>query len=89
MTQKTHVDDFLLVEKSSACNVGVLRWKYSRNLESPKVSSLGFENDTKKTKMSVGATVLVNSRCTLPNEDWYLAIMAKLSRRSTASDLAH
>ena len=50
---------FYVVELSAACNVGVLRWKYPRNLELPKVSSLGFGNDSKITEMSVDVTVQV------------------------------
>ncbi|GFY09763.1 transposable element Tcb1 transposase [Trichonephila clavipes] len=73
-----------VVELSSTWNVGVLRWKYTRN----KVSSLGFHNDTKMTKTSVDVTVQVIPLVTMPNEDWCSAISAKLSRWSTASDLS-
>ena len=50
---------FYMVELSAAWNVGVLRWKYPRNLEWPKVSSLGFGNDSKITEMSVDVKVQV------------------------------
>ncbi|GFW89053.1 transposable element Tcb1 transposase [Trichonephila clavipes] len=38
MAQRKHLDDW---------NVGVPSWKYPRNLESPRVSSPGFDNDSK------------------------------------------
>ncbi len=38
---------FYVVELSAAWNVGVLGWKYLRNLELPKVSSLGYGIDSK------------------------------------------
>ncbi len=48
-----------MVELSAAWNVRVLRWKYLRNLELPKVSSLGFGNDSKMVEMTVDFTVHV------------------------------
>ncbi|GBM28685.1 Transposable element Tcb1 transposase [Araneus ventricosus] len=38
---------FYVVELSDDWNVDVPSWKYPRNLESPRVSSLGFGNDSK------------------------------------------
>ena len=50
---------FYVVELSAVWNVGVLRWKYPRNLELPKVLSLGFGNDSKMMELSVDVTVQV------------------------------
>ncbi len=52
---------FYVVELSAAWNVGVLRWKYLRNLELLKVSSLDFvqDFDSKMMVMSVDVTVQV------------------------------
>ncbi|GFV00587.1 uncharacterized protein TNCV_915271 [Trichonephila clavipes] len=40
-------------------NVDVLSWKYPRNLESPRVSSPGFGNDSKMMVMGVDVTAKV------------------------------
>ncbi|GFT85754.1 uncharacterized protein TNCV_4027011 [Trichonephila clavipes] len=40
-------------------NVDVQSWKYSRNLESPRVSSPGFGNDSKMMLMGVDVTAQV------------------------------
>ncbi|GFW58865.1 transposable element Tcb2 transposase [Trichonephila clavipes] len=79
---------FYVVELLDDWNVDVPSWKYPRNLESPRVSSPGFANDSK--------TIVNVSRCystgrpliTKSNEDQYLAVTAKGKRRSTASDLS-
>ncbi|GFT80210.1 transposable element Tc3 transposase [Trichonephila clavipes] len=47
MAQRKHLDDFFLVELLDDWNVDVPSWKYPRNLESPRVSSPGFDNDSK------------------------------------------
>ncbi|GFS55389.1 transposable element Tcb2 transposase [Trichonephila clavipes] len=47
MTQRTHLDDFLNERIIARLDVSVLGWKYPRNLESPRVSSPGFGNDSK------------------------------------------
>ncbi len=47
---------FYVVELSVAWNVGVLRWKYLRNSELSKMSSVGFANDSKIMEMSVDVT---------------------------------
>ncbi|GFX48624.1 uncharacterized protein TNCV_585211 [Trichonephila clavipes] len=51
MAQRKHLDDFYVVELLDDWNVDVPSWKYPRNLESPKVSSPGFGNDSKMMVM--------------------------------------
>ncbi|GFX07388.1 transposable element Tcb1 transposase [Trichonephila clavipes] len=50
---------FYVVELLDDCNVDVLSWKYPRNLESPRVSSPGFGNDSKM--------MVINRRSTVSN----------------------
>ncbi|GFS80826.1 uncharacterized protein TNCV_1334541 [Trichonephila clavipes] len=48
MAQRKHLDDlFYVVELLDDWNVDVPSWKYPRSLESPRVSSPGFRNDSK------------------------------------------
>ncbi|GFT24385.1 transposable element Tc3 transposase [Trichonephila clavipes] len=47
MAQRKHLDIFYVVELLDGWNVDVPSWKYPRNLESPRVSSPGFGNDSK------------------------------------------
>ncbi|XP_054719057.1 uncharacterized protein LOC129228403 [Uloborus diversus] len=47
MAQRKHLDNFYVVELSDDWNVDVPSWKYPRNLESPRVSSPGFDKDSK------------------------------------------
>ncbi|GFW19739.1 transposable element Tcb1 transposase [Trichonephila clavipes] len=47
MAQRKHFDDFYVVELLDDKNVDVPSWKYPRNLESPRMSSPGFGNDSK------------------------------------------
>ncbi|GFS52836.1 transposable element Tcb1 transposase [Trichonephila clavipes] len=47
MAQRKHLDDFYVVELLGDWNVDVSSWKYPRNLESPRESSPGFDNDSK------------------------------------------
>ncbi|GFW33357.1 DDE_3 domain-containing protein [Trichonephila clavipes] len=47
MAQRKHFDDFCVVELLDDWNVNVPSWKYPKNLESPRVSSPGFGNDSK------------------------------------------
>ncbi|GFU28389.1 transposable element Tcb2 transposase [Trichonephila clavipes] len=65
-------------------------WKWPGSLESPRVSSPRFNNDSKMMVMRVDVTAQVATRVTTPNEDRYiyLAVTAKRNRRSTASDLS-
>ncbi|GFV03752.1 uncharacterized protein TNCV_1877001 [Trichonephila clavipes] len=51
MAQRKHLDDFYVVELLDDWNVDVPSWKYPRNLESPRVSSPGFGNDSKMMVM--------------------------------------
>ncbi|GBM01228.1 hypothetical protein AVEN_253624-1 [Araneus ventricosus] len=50
---------FYVVELSDDWNVDVPSWKYPRNLESPRVSSPGFDNDSKMMVMRVDVTAQV------------------------------
>ncbi|GFU87508.1 DDE_3 domain-containing protein [Trichonephila clavipes] len=47
MAQRKHLNDFYVVELLGDWNVDVPSWKYPRNLESPRVSSPGFGNESK------------------------------------------
>ncbi|GFX03986.1 transposable element Tc3 transposase [Trichonephila clavipes] len=47
MAQRKHLDDFYVVELLDDWNLDVPTRKYPRNLESPRVSSPGFGNDSK------------------------------------------
>ncbi|GFX94396.1 transposable element Tcb1 transposase [Trichonephila clavipes] len=47
MAQMKHLEDFYVVELLDDWSVDVPSWKYPRNLESPRVSSPGFGNDSK------------------------------------------
>ncbi|GFW40623.1 uncharacterized protein TNCV_4824591 [Trichonephila clavipes] len=51
MAQRKHLDDFYVVELLDDWNVGVPSRKYPKNLESPRVSSPGFGNDSKMMVM--------------------------------------
>ncbi|GFX57045.1 transposable element Tcb2 transposase [Trichonephila clavipes] len=66
-----------VVEVLDDWKVDVPSWKYPRNLESPRVSSPGFGNDSKMMVMGVDVTAQVAPRITTPNEDWYLAVTPK------------
>ncbi|GFT26638.1 uncharacterized protein TNCV_3604471 [Trichonephila clavipes] len=52
---------FYVVELLDDWNVGVASWKYPRNLESPRLSSPGFVNDSKRMVMLVDVTAQVAS----------------------------
>ncbi|GFY02900.1 transposable element Tcb1 transposase [Trichonephila clavipes] len=47
MAQRKHLDVFYVVELLDDWNMDVDSWKYPRNLESLRVSSPGFDNDSK------------------------------------------
>ncbi|GFU23142.1 uncharacterized protein TNCV_3515811 [Trichonephila clavipes] len=52
IAQRKHLDEtFYVVELLHGWNVDVPSWKYPRNLESPRVSSPGFGNDSKMMVM--------------------------------------
>ncbi|GFW80232.1 transposable element Tcb1 transposase [Trichonephila clavipes] len=74
---------FYVVELLDDGNADIPSWKYPRNLESPRVSSPGFGNDSKMMVMRVDVTAQVAPRVTTPNEDRYLAVTA-----TAASDLS-
>ncbi|GBO11441.1 hypothetical protein AVEN_1649-1 [Araneus ventricosus] len=63
MAQRKHLDDFYVVELPDDWNVDVPSWKYPRNLESPRVSSPGFFNDSKM--MPVRCVPLTATHCSL------------------------
>ncbi|GFT76585.1 transposable element Tcb1 transposase [Trichonephila clavipes] len=54
MAQRKHLHDFYVVELLDDWNVDVPSWKYPRNLESPRVSSPGFGNDSKMMVIILG-----------------------------------
>ncbi|GFX50936.1 uncharacterized protein TNCV_2732871 [Trichonephila clavipes] len=56
MAQRKYLDDLYVVELLDDWNVDVPSWKYPRNLESPRVSSPGFGNDSKRMVMCVDVT---------------------------------
>ncbi|GFX47689.1 uncharacterized protein TNCV_699431 [Trichonephila clavipes] len=58
MAQRKHLDDLYVVELLDDWNVDVPSWKYPRNLESPRVSSPGFGNDSKM--MVIGSLPQIN-----------------------------
>ncbi|GFV80183.1 transposable element Tcb2 transposase [Trichonephila clavipes] len=75
---------FYVVELLDDWNVDVPRSKYPRNLESPRVSSPGYSNDsTMMVRPRTG-----RPRVTTPNEDRYWAVTAKRNKLSTASYLS-
>ncbi|GFW65597.1 uncharacterized protein TNCV_3550201 [Trichonephila clavipes] len=51
MAQRKHFKDFLRGKLLDDWNIDVPSWKYSRNLESPTVSSPAFGNDSKMMVM--------------------------------------
>ncbi|GFV25400.1 transposable element Tcb2 transposase [Trichonephila clavipes] len=59
MAQRKHLDDFYVVELLDDWNVDVPSWKYPRNLESPRMSSPAFGNDSKMMVMGVEVTAQV------------------------------
>ncbi|GFU59432.1 DDE_3 domain-containing protein [Trichonephila clavipes] len=46
MAERKHFDEFYVVELLGDWNVDVPSWKYPRNLQSPRVSSPCFDNDS-------------------------------------------
>ncbi|GFV59655.1 uncharacterized protein TNCV_1907271 [Trichonephila clavipes] len=59
MAQRKHLGNFLRGRIIGRRNVDEHSWKYPRNLESPRVSSPGFGNDSKMMIMSVAVTAQV------------------------------
>ncbi|GFV93695.1 transposable element Tcb2 transposase [Trichonephila clavipes] len=56
---------FYVVELLDDVNVDVPSWKYPMNLESPRVSSPGFDNDSKMMVMPVRCVPLTATHCRL------------------------
>ncbi|GFU39919.1 transposable element Tcb1 transposase [Trichonephila clavipes] len=83
MAQRKHLDDFYVVELLDDWNVGVPSWKYPRNLESPRVSSPGFDNDSKM--------MLINRRSTASDLSHQLssATGTTVSRQTVYRRLGH
>ncbi|GFU47340.1 transposable element Tcb1 transposase [Trichonephila clavipes] len=84
---------FYVVELLDDWNVDVPSWKYPRNLESPRVSSSGFDNGSKMMVMRVDVTAQVAPEVQRRMRTGiyiyiYLAVTAKRNRRSTVSDLS-
>ncbi|GFW72398.1 transposable element Tcb1 transposase [Trichonephila clavipes] len=53
MAQRKHLDDFLLGRIIGRLECGLTQMKYPRNLESPRLSSPGFGNDSKMMVIGV------------------------------------
>ncbi|GFX87682.1 uncharacterized protein TNCV_2465751 [Trichonephila clavipes] len=51
MAQRKHLDNFYVVELLDDWNVDLPCWKYPKNLDSPRVSSPGCDNDSKMMVM--------------------------------------
>ncbi|GFW33876.1 transposable element Tcb1 transposase [Trichonephila clavipes] len=58
MVQRKHLDNFLRGRIIGDWNVDVPSWKYPRNLKSHRVSSPGFDNDSKMMVMRSTASNL-------------------------------
>ncbi|GFU59644.1 transposable element Tcb1 transposase [Trichonephila clavipes] len=79
---------FYVVELLDDWNVDVPSWKYPRNLESPRVSSLGFGNDSKM----MAVTAKRNRRSTasdLSRRQLSLATGTTVSRQTVYRRLGH
>ncbi|GFW87921.1 uncharacterized protein TNCV_1360241 [Trichonephila clavipes] len=65
---------FYVVELLDDCNVDVPSWKYPKNLESSRISSPGFGNDSKMMVMGVDATAQVapELQCQMRTSIWQL-----------------
>ncbi|GFT69665.1 hypothetical protein TNCV_1298741 [Trichonephila clavipes] len=77
-----------MVELSAIWNVSVPNWKYLRNLESSRVSSPVFDNNSKIMVMGIDVSAQIASQVTTPSKDRDLAVSAKRNRRSAASYLS-
>ncbi|GFU64600.1 transposable element Tcb1 transposase [Trichonephila clavipes] len=62
MAKRQHLDDIYVVELLDDWNVDVPSWNYPRNLESPRVSSPGFGNDSKVMVINRRSTASDQSR---------------------------
>ncbi|GFW83216.1 HTH_Tnp_Tc3_2 domain-containing protein [Trichonephila clavipes] len=87
MAHWKHLDDFYVVEFLDDWNVDEPSWKYPEELgiiQSVISGRQRFQDDGNVSRCySAG-----RSRVTTPNENRYLAVTAKRSRRITASDLS-
>ncbi|GFY19300.1 transposable element Tcb1 transposase [Trichonephila clavipes] len=79
MAQRNYLDDFYVAELLDDWNVDVPSWKYPRNLESPRVSSPGFGNDSKM--------MVINRRNTA--RQLSLATSTTVSRQTMYRRLGH
>ncbi|GFU63125.1 transposable element Tcb1 transposase [Trichonephila clavipes] len=75
MAQRKQSDDFYVVELLDDLNMDVPSWKYPRNLESPRVSSPGFGNDSKM--MLSSATFTTVSRQTVYRRLGHIRLYAR------------
>ncbi|GFW86686.1 transposable element Tcb1 transposase [Trichonephila clavipes] len=65
---------FYVVELLDDWNVDVPSWKYTRNLESPRESSPGFDNDSKMMRLYLSRHIwsLSLKPCShVPRKEWY------------------
>ncbi|GFV92167.1 transposable element Tc3 transposase [Trichonephila clavipes] len=77
---------FYVVELLDDWNVDVPSWKYPRNLESPRVSSAGFDNDSKMMKPATGTTV---SKQTVYRRLGHIGIYARMPVRCVPLTATH
>ncbi|GFS91464.1 DDE_3 domain-containing protein [Trichonephila clavipes] len=77
MAQRNHLDDFYEVELLDDWDVDLPSWKYSRNLESPRVSSQGYDNDSK---------MMNRERALWTPQQWSCVMFSDVSRFSLQSD---
>ncbi|GFW39909.1 transposable element Tcb1 transposase [Trichonephila clavipes] len=78
---------FYVVELLDDWNVDVPSWKYPRNLESPRVSSPGFGNNSKMMVMGVDVTAQVSPKYPRRMRTGIWQLLQR-NIRSTASDLS-
>ncbi|GFX48148.1 transposable element Tcb2 transposase [Trichonephila clavipes] len=78
---------FNVVKLLDDWNVDVPSWKYSRNLESPRVSSPGFENDSKMMLSSATGTTV--SRQTVYRRLGHIGLYARRPVRCVPLTATH
>ncbi|GFX39542.1 transposable element Tcb1 transposase [Trichonephila clavipes] len=87
MAQRKHLDDFYVVELLDDWNIDVPSWKYPRNLESPRVSSPGFGNDSKMMLSSATGTTV--SRQTVYRRLGHIGLYARRPVRCVPLTATH
>ncbi|GFU58296.1 transposable element Tcb1 transposase [Trichonephila clavipes] len=87
MAQRKRLDGFYVVELLDDWNVDVPSWKYPRNLESPRVSSPGFGNDSKMMISSATGTTV--SRQTVYRRLGHIGLYARRPVRCVPLTATH